>query len=161
EVAGESAKPALGADGTRVPLLRPGFRPNGPYAVSFVYLHAGTPFAKKGDLQMTLPKMDVPVGIVEWEVFVPENYSARAIDGNVLDRRLSDRTLKLKSVDTEHGVDRGQGFGFGPGSGSGTGPGVAAGVFGGTVTITAQALPGQIRGRATDSAGANLPGVSI
>ena len=75
EVAGEAAKPVLGADGTRVPLLRPGFRPQGSYTVSFVYLHAGTPFARKGDLQMTLPKMDVPVGEVEWEVFVPENYS--------------------------------------------------------------------------------------
>ena len=39
----------------RVPLLRPGFRPDGPYTVSFVYLHAGTAFAKKGDMQMTLP----------------------------------------------------------------------------------------------------------
>jgi hypothetical protein len=69
EVAGEPAKPALGADGTRVPLLRPGFRPNGSYEVSFVYLHAGTPFAKKGDLDMTLPKMDIPAGLVRWEVF--------------------------------------------------------------------------------------------
>ena len=29
EVAGESAKPVIGVDGTRVPLLRPGFRPTG------------------------------------------------------------------------------------------------------------------------------------
>ena len=65
EVAGEPAKPALGADGTRVPLLRPGLRPNGSYEVSFVYLHAGTPFAKKGDLDMMLPKMDIPVGLVD------------------------------------------------------------------------------------------------
>ena len=75
-----------GADGTRVPLLRPGFRPNGSYRVAFVYLHAGTPFLRKGDMQMTLPKMDIPVGIVEWELFVPELYSVRAIDGNVIDR---------------------------------------------------------------------------
>ncbi len=87
EVAGEAAKPALGADGTRVPLLRPGFRPNGPYTVSFVYLHPGTPFGRKGDIEMTLPKMDMPVGLVEWEVFVPDSYSMRAIDGNVLERR--------------------------------------------------------------------------
>ena len=50
DVAGQPAKPVLGTDGTRVPLLRPGFRPSGPYQVSFVYLHAGTPFAKKGDI---------------------------------------------------------------------------------------------------------------
>jgi hypothetical protein len=86
EVAGQAAKPMVGADGTRVPLLRPGFRPNGTYSVSFVYMHAGTPFLRKGDFRMTLPQMDIPVGIVEWEVFVPEQYSVRAIDGNVIDR---------------------------------------------------------------------------
>ena len=41
EVAGAAVKPAQGADGLRIPLLRPGFRPQGPYVVSFVYLHAG------------------------------------------------------------------------------------------------------------------------
>ena len=86
DVAGESAKPVLGADGTRVPLLRPGFRPSGPYQVTFVYLHAGTPFEKKGEMQMTLPRMDIPVGLVEWEVFMPANYSVRATDGNVIER---------------------------------------------------------------------------
>src|SRR5262249_57028658 len=80
DVAGEPAKPVTGSDGTRVPLLRPGFRPAGAYQVTFVYLYAGTPFAKKGDLQMTLPKMDMPVGVVEWEVFVPEGYSGRTTD---------------------------------------------------------------------------------
>jgi hypothetical protein len=86
EVAGETAKPMVGADGIRVPLLRAGFRPNGSYRVAFVYLHAGTPFLRKGDMQMTLPRMDIPVGIVEWELFVPELYSVRATDGNVIDR---------------------------------------------------------------------------
>ena len=42
DVAGETAKPVLGADGIRVPLLRPGFRPTGPYQVSFVYVHERT-----------------------------------------------------------------------------------------------------------------------
>lgn len=86
DVAGEPVKPALGADGTRIPLLRPGLKPNGGYTVSFVFLNAGSPFAKKGDLQMALPRMDVPIGIVEWELFVPDNYSVKAIDGNVIDR---------------------------------------------------------------------------
>jgi hypothetical protein len=86
EVAGQSAKPVLGADGTRVPLLRPGFRPTGSYEVSFVYLHAGTPFARKGEMQMTLPRMDLPVGVISWEVFVPERYLVRRIGGNVIDQ---------------------------------------------------------------------------
>src|SRR6185503_11873351 len=98
DVAGEAAKPVLGVDGTRVPLLRPGFFPSGPYAVTFVYLHAGTPFAKKGEMQMTLPRMDIPVSIVEWEVFVPDNYSVRAVDGNVIDRGSMVRAFTMDGV---------------------------------------------------------------
>ena len=73
-----------------MPLLRPGFRPKGSYEVSFVYLHAGTPFARKGDMQMTLPKMDVPVGVVEWEVFAPESYSLRTTGGNAIEQTVLD-----------------------------------------------------------------------
>jgi carboxypeptidase family protein len=88
EVAGSPAKPVEGKDGSRVPLLRPGFRPEGAYVVSFVYLHAGTPFLKKGDRQMTLPKMDVPVNIVEWELFVPNQLRVERFDGDMLDAAL-------------------------------------------------------------------------
>lgn len=86
EVAGAAAKPVLGADGVRVPLLRPGFKPNGTYNVSFVYLHAGTSFTKKGDMQMTLPKVDVPVGQMDWEVFAPDTYALRTTGGNVIEQ---------------------------------------------------------------------------
>ncbi len=113
EVAGEAAKPVLGADGVRVPLMRPGFRPNGSYSVSFVYLHAGAPFARKGDLQMSLPKMDVPVGEVEWEIFAPENYSLRTTGGNVIEQTAFDRSLVT--------------FHSGSGSGGGAGTGTATG----------------------------------
>ena len=132
EVGGESAKPVLGADGVRVPLMRPGFRPHGSYSVSFVYLHAGTPFARKGDLQMTLPKMDVPVGTVEWEVFAPENYSMRTIGGNAIERTILDQL----SV----GV-RGQAGGV---EGGGVAGGAAGGVVGGvaeTITVVAETPP--------------------
>jgi hypothetical protein len=84
EVAGAPAKPVEGKDGSRVPLQRPGFRPDGVYAVSFVYLHSGAPFLKKGDMRMTLPKMDVPVNVVEWELFVPDQFRADRFDGNVI-----------------------------------------------------------------------------
>jgi len=100
DVAGEPAKPALGADGTRVPLLRAGFQAAGPYTVSFVYLHAGTPFARKGDLEMALPNMDMPIGIVEWEVFVPDSYAVRAIGGNVIDRRTAGFTSESSELVT-------------------------------------------------------------
>jgi Carboxypeptidase regulatory-like domain len=152
EVAGESAKPMVGADGTRVPLLRPGFRPNGSYRVSFVYLHAGTPFLRKGDFQMTLPKMDIPIGIVEWEVFVPEQYSVRAIDGNVVDRSAFPAAQAAGESESDRFVG-----GIGPSRAGGFVGGV-----GGGISVTAVAgLPGQIRGRATDAGGTVVPGVTI
>jgi hypothetical protein len=84
EVAGQPVKPADGQDGTRVPLLRQGFRPTQAYTVSFVYLHAGSPFLKKGDMRMMLPRMDLPVTLVEWEVFVPEMYRVDRFAGDVI-----------------------------------------------------------------------------
>jgi hypothetical protein len=104
EVAGASAKPVLGADGVRVPLLRPGFKPHGSYTVSFVYLHAGTSFAKKGDLQMTLPKMDVPIGEVAWEVFAPESYRLRTTGGNVIEQIAADRSIRVQLQPIVNGV---------------------------------------------------------
>jgi hypothetical protein len=148
DIAGETAKPVLGTDGIRVPLLRPGFRPSGPYDVSFVYTQPGTPFARKGDLRLPLPTMDLPIGIVEWELFVPEQYEARAVDGNVLVRA--------------------------PVSGKGGPPVVRGGVVGGAIggltesTMASMASdrqvdgqPGQLRGRVTDSQGSSLPGVTV
>jgi hypothetical protein len=156
DVAGQPAKPVQGTDGTRVPLLRPGFRPTGSYQVSFVYLHAGTPFAKKGDIEMTLPKMDLPVGIVEWELFAPERYSMRTIGGNVMDLNVLDRLVSRAS--TGHGI---------PG-------GVAGGVAGGTpaaplpprqarivVTVSVDGPARLMTGRVVDDSGAVLPGVTI
>jgi hypothetical protein len=84
DVAGEKVKPAEGPDGQRVPLLRPGFRPNGEYTVSFVFLHAGAPFAKKGGSELALPKMDMPVGLVNWEVFLPERFKVADFGGNAI-----------------------------------------------------------------------------
>ncbi len=126
EVADEPVKPALGADGTRIPLLRPGLKPNGGYEVSFVYMHAGSPFARKGEFQMALPRMDVPIGIVEWELFVPDSYSVKAIDGNVIDRALF--PVSTESDDAER--DRMM-SGQGSGRAFGVGAGVTGGVTGG------------------------------
>jgi hypothetical protein len=74
----------MGADGSRVPLLRSGFRPNGPYEVSFVFQHAGAPFAKKGGSDLTLPKMDVPISLMQWEVFLPQQYKVKDFSGDVI-----------------------------------------------------------------------------
>jgi hypothetical protein len=111
--------------------------------VSFVYMHAGTPLLQKGDFQMALPRMDLPVGIVEWEVFVPELYSVRAIDGNVIDR--STLPALFRAADRSAGVAGG----------------IVGGRFGGIKVTAGTGLPGQIHGRATDEAGAVVPGVAI
>ncbi len=153
EVAGQSAKPVLGADGTRVPLLRPGFRPSGPYEVSFVYLHAGTPFSKKGEMQMALPRMDLPVGMVSWEVFVPDRYNVRRIGGNVID------SMTPWDVDRKRVAgDRPMRSGVIPGGIRLRRPGADAGSISGGVTSPG---PGQLRGRVFDASGAPLPGAVV
>ncbi len=132
EVAGSPAKPAEGVDGMRVPLLRPGFRPEGPYTVSFVYLHAGAAFAKKGDMQMTLPRMDVPVSVVEWELFLPDQYRADRFTGTAIAAYLAESYTG--STATVTGID-------------------AIGIGG--------AVAGQIAGRAVDAQGSVIPGATI
>ena len=84
DVAGEKVKPVQGPDGNRVPLLRTGFRPNGPYEVSFVFMDSGAPFAKKGGSELALPSMDVPISLLEWELFLPEHYKVKDFGGDAI-----------------------------------------------------------------------------
>lgn len=84
EVAGEKVKPVEGTDGNRVPLLRAGFRPTDAYNVSFVFMHSGAPFAKKGGSDISLPKMDVPIDLLQWEVFLPEQYKVKDFGGDAI-----------------------------------------------------------------------------
>jgi hypothetical protein len=88
EVAGTPVKPARGADGSRVPLLRSGFEPTGTYAVSFVYLHADAPFGRKGNATLTLARMDLPIGVLEWEVFLPDRVVAAGFDSRAFAKSL-------------------------------------------------------------------------
>jgi hypothetical protein len=108
EVSGEKVKPVQGQDGIRVPLLRTGFRPSGPYKVAFVFMHAGNPFNKKGNSELSLPPMDIPISFLHWEVFLPEMYQVKNFDGNALEtemlppsaqaRNYSNDTLDLTKV---------------------------------------------------------------
>lgn len=84
EVEGEKVKPVQGPDGSRVPLLRAGFRPSGAYTVSFVYLNSGARFGKSGSYEMGIPKLDVPVSILTWEVFLPDRVEVRQFGGNAM-----------------------------------------------------------------------------
>jgi hypothetical protein len=149
EVAGEPAKPVTGDDGSRVPLLRPGFRPAGLYPVSFVYLHAGTPFGRKGDLAMTLPRMDIPVGVMDWEVFAPEKYSMQYVDGDAIPRQTLERVAGKKAQSSS--VSRTAGS---PSSGVGTSAGIM-------ISLAPAEPSGTLRGVVKDSAGSVLPGVTI
>ncbi len=142
EVAGEKVKPVEGADGQRVPLLRPGFRPVDSYEVSFVFMHSGAPFAKKGGSEISLPKMDVPITVLQWEVFLPEQYRVKDFGGDALAANLLPRSFQ--------GLDSG---GYISGS-------FQAGVgVGGTVgdrIAPLQLLPGQLGGYIVDASGATV-----
>ena len=154
EVAGEAARPVGAADGTRIPLLRSGLRTDDPYTVSFVYLHAGQPFAKRGDAAVLLPKMDLPVSVLEWELFTPERYSVKPIDGNVMPAAVAERAAAAGPPPFVAGLSGGVAGGSGGGSYR-PGPGQALPPWG--VSIG----PGQIVGRVSDATGAAVPGTTI
>jgi hypothetical protein len=84
EVGGETVKVVSGPDGSRVPLLRAGFNPSGAYTVSFVYLSSGTRFTKGGAYDMGLPKLDIPVNLLTWEVSLPDRLEVKQFGGNAI-----------------------------------------------------------------------------
>jgi hypothetical protein len=147
DVAGEKVKPVEGADGQRVPLLRAGFRPVGSYEVSFVFMHSGAPFAKKGGSEISLPKMDVPITVLQWEVFLPEQYKVKDFGGDALAANL------LPPSYTVNGLDTGA---YGSGS-------FQAGVGGsvGDRIAPLQLMPGQLGGYIVDPSGAMVANAQI
>jgi hypothetical protein len=147
DVAGEKVKPVEGADGQRVPLLRAGFRPVGSYEVSFVFMHSGAPFAKKGGSEISLPKMDVPITVLQWEVFLPEQYKVKDFGGDALAANL------LPPSFTVNGIDDGA---YGAGS-------FQAGVGGsvGDRIAPLRLLPGQIGGYIVDPSGATVANAQV
>jgi hypothetical protein len=156
EVAGETAKPALGSDGTRIPLLRQGFRPQGPYLVSFVYLHSTAPLQRKGDLSMTLPRMDIPVSLVEWEIFVPERFKVRPFGGNAIER-VKFGEIPAVEVVTVSAPASPSGVGTISGRVTDTSGGVMPGV---TVTLAGPPLGNARRTATTDATGTyTIPGL--
>src|SRR5215467_4781010 len=105
EVAGEKVKPVEGADGNRVPLLRSGFRPRDAYEVSFVFMHSGAPFARKGGSDISLPKMDVPIDLLQWEVFLPQQYKVKDFGGDAIATNLlPPASQDVSGVEAEGGI---------------------------------------------------------
>jgi hypothetical protein len=150
EVGGEKVKPVQGSDGTRVPLLRPGFRPTGSYEVSFVFMHSGTPFAKKGGSELSLPSMDVPISLLHWEVFLPERYRVKDFGGDVISADLLPTAFREEAN-----------IGYSAGIGAGSGGGIGGGVFHAAVVAGEARLPGQVGGVVLDPSGATIPGAQV
>jgi Carboxypeptidase regulatory-like domain len=145
DVAGEKVKPVEGADGQRVPLLRPGFRPVDSYEVSFVFMHSGAPFAKKGGSEISLPKMDVPITVLQWEVFLPEQYKVKDFGGDALAANLLPPSFQgFESVGYISGS-------FQAGVGGGVGDRIAP----------LQLLPGQLGGYIVDASGATVANAQV
>jgi hypothetical protein len=158
DVAGEKVKPVQGPDGNRVPLLRAGFRPNGPYEVSFVFMDSGAPFAKKGGSELALPSMDVPISLLEWELFLPEQYKVKDFGGDAIAAYLlptpmvengeiavntfSGTTYSLQGIQENQTMDN------------------LALLAPGVVNLNSL-LQGQIGGLVTDPTGAVVPGAQI
>lgn len=84
EVEGQRVKPVVGADGSRVPLLRAGLDSSRAYTVSFVYLSSGARFGKSGAYDMGLAKLDIPVNLLTWEISLPDRLIVRQFGGNAL-----------------------------------------------------------------------------
>jgi hypothetical protein len=84
EVEGQRVKPSDDPDGIRIPLTRPGLDSSGAYNVSFVYLSEGPRFAKNGSYDMALPKLDIPIDVLTWEVALPERLEVRQFGGNAV-----------------------------------------------------------------------------
>jgi hypothetical protein len=79
--------------------------------------------------------MDIPIGLLEWEMFFPDAYKARVIGGNVLNRE----AVLVNSVAASH-----------------------PGAVDYTARVSAiDGTAGEITGRVTDASGAVLPGVTI
>jgi hypothetical protein len=142
EVAGEKVKPVEGPDGNRVPLLRAGFRPVDSYTVSFVFMHSGAPFAKKGGSDLSLPKMDVPINLLQWEVFLPEQFKVKDFGGDAIAAKLLPAaSLDVSGVESEVN-------------------GLTGDYLGRSIEFVSL-LPGQLGGIIVDPSGAVVPNAQV
>ena len=57
-------------------------------------------------MQMTLPRMDVPVNVVEWELFMPGEYRADRFGGSAIAANLIDGSSVAGSLSETVGVSR-------------------------------------------------------
>ena len=97
-------------------------------------------------MQMTLPKMDVPVNVVEWELFVPDRFRVDRFAGDMFDATL------MSMPDLPRGLVIAGATGVGGGRG---------GSLASRIGPLPPAQAGQINGHVVDSSGLPIPGVAI
>jgi Carboxypeptidase regulatory-like domain len=141
EVEGQRVKPLLAADGSRIPLLRTGLNSSHAYTVSFVYLSSGARFSKNGTYEMGLPKLDVPVNLLTWEVSLPDRLEVKQFGGNALAAELFPAAAQNFLIEGNDNND------------------YEASVWSGSDLSTLEA--GQIGGIIVDPAGAVVAGASV
>jgi NOL1/NOP2/fmu family ribosome biogenesis protein len=105
-------------------------------------MHSGAPFAKKGGSDLSLPKMDVPIDLLQWEIFLPEQYKVKDFGGDAIAAKL----LPASSLDVS-GAE---------GDASTVGNGYPVGNF-----DLVSLLPGQLGGIIIDPSGAVVPNAQV
>jgi hypothetical protein len=105
-------------------------------------MHSGAPFAKKGGSDISLPKMDVPIDLLQWEVFLPEQYKVKDFGGDAIATNL----LPLASQDV-------------------SGMEMYDGDLGRPISVRdvemASLFPGQLGGIVVDQSGAVVPNAKV
>ena len=69
-------------------------------------MHSGAPFAKKGGAELSLPNMDIPISLVSWEVFLPEQYKVKDFGGDVISANLVPPAFRAETVALQYEVER-------------------------------------------------------
>jgi hypothetical protein len=101
-------------------------------------MHAGTPFAKKGGAELSLPNMDIPISLLNWEVFLPEQYKVKDFGGDVIAANLVPTAFREGRVVAQESV-------------------YPVPMVNNPVAV----LPGQMGGYVTDPSGAVIPNARV
>ncbi len=91
--------------------------------------------------------MDVPIDLLEWEVFLPEQYKVKDFGGDVMAANLVPPAFQESVVVAEYGA-------------AGAAGGAIGGIVG-PVSSAAPVSPGQLGGTVVDSSGAVVPGAHV
>jgi hypothetical protein len=140
---GVPVRPVSGADGLRLPLVAAGAARAGR-DLTFVFLHEGQPFLRKGHRGLALPRVDLPVGVARWDLFVPDALRVQRVSGTAVEaaRYDSPDDVAWRFAGRMSPQDKPRE------------PHVR-------VSAVAGGVRGQVRGRVVDQGGHILPGVSI